>query len=105
MIVKRILTGVGLFLLLGSSAWADALDGEWCNKNHGKLTIDGPSIITPGGRQVTGRYSRHRFDYVAPADDWQAGKTIVILQSSETMMTLKAGDGPAEQWAPCLFSS
>ena len=86
-------------------AWADSLDGDWCNEVDGKLTIDGSTIITPAGRKITGTYGRHRFEYDAPAGGWNGGDLIVIQQFSETRMQLQAGEKPASDWKPCQIVS
>ena len=85
--------------------WADSLDGDWCNPTDGKLTIDGATIITPTGHSVKGNYGRHRFDYIAPAGDWQAGKSIVIQQYNEQLMELRIGDQQGRKWRSCQVVS
>ncbi len=91
--------------LLPTPALADSLDGDWCHADHGKLTIDGSTIITPAGRKLTGEYGRHRFIYDAPAGGWNGGKRIVIQQFSDHLMELKAGEGNAAPWKPCVVVS
>ena len=90
---------------MSSVAHADSLDGDWCNARDGKLTIDGSVIITPNGGRVMGEYGRHRFEYVAPDNDWHPGKKIVIQQFSETLMELSVEGGTADQWKPCQVVS
>ena len=94
-----------LSYLLIQSAFADALDGDWCNARDGKLTIMGSTIQTPGGRSVSGQYTRHRFNYTAPEGDWNAGKAIVIQQLNENAMDLSIDGGPPSRWSPCLVTS
>ena len=86
-------------------AWADALDGDWCNPVDGKLTIDGRVITTPKGNKIEGIYGRHRFEYDAPAGGWNGGQRIIIQQFSETRMQLRAGEKPASEWKPCQVVS
>jgi len=94
------------FLLASSGlVYADSLDGDWCNPIDGKLTIDGSTISTPGGKSVAGNYGRHRFEYTAPDDDWQAGQSIVIQQFNEQLMELSVGDQPGRKWRPCQLVS
>lgn len=93
------------FVMLAVPAWADSLDGDWCNPIDGKLTIDGPTIHTPGGQIVAGNYGRHRFTYTAPAGDWQAGQEIVIQQYNEQLMKLSVGGQTAREWRPCQVVS
>lgn len=95
---------VGL-LFFGQPAWADALDGDWCNGIDGKLTIDGSIIITPAGNSVNGNYGRHRFEYTAPENDWNAGKLIVIQQFSEELMELTVEGEAGRKWRPCQVIS
>jgi hypothetical protein len=101
---RRFIFVVGLFVM-PYSAWADSLDGDWCHPTVGKLTIDGAVITTPSGRQVSGTYGRHRFEYTAPAGDWQAGKPIVIQQFSDELMELRVDGKPGRQWRPCQVVS
>ena len=42
-------------------ALADAIDGDWCRSDGKRMTIRGPAIVTPGGRQTNGDYNRHFF--------------------------------------------
>ncbi len=102
---RSLLTIISLFLMSTSAAFADSLDGDWCNPIDGKLTVDGSTIITPGGKSVTGNYGRHRFDYTAPDGDWQAGQSIVIQQFSEQLMELSVGGQPGQKWRPCQVVS
>ena len=102
--IPRLLLAIFLSLS-ASSAWADALDGDWCNLVDGKLTIDGSIIITPVGNHVEGDYERHRFTYTAPEGGWQAGQVIVIQQYSEQLMKLTVGDGNRREWRPCQVVS
>lgn len=90
---------------MSSLAMADALDGDWCNDVDGKLTIDGSTITTPGGQQVEGKYGRHRFEYTAPAGDWNGSKSIVIRQFSEQSMELTVEGGSGRRWQPCQIVS
>lgn len=48
-------------------ALADRIDGTWCLPNsRDRMTIDGPSVITPAGNEVTARYTRHAIEYDVP---------------------------------------
>ncbi len=96
-----------LLALTGSTglAHADRLDGDWCSASGDKLTIDGKMITTPAGQIIEGIYGRHRFQYSAPEGGWEAGKDIHIRQLSDTLMMLRAGDGPEAEWRPCAHIS
>ena len=102
--LKRLCISIALFLT-APAAWADALDGDWCNFDSGKLTINGSTITTPFNIQVQGQYGRHRFEYTAPAGDWNAGKKIILQQFSDDLMELSVDGGQSTQWQPCKVVS
>ena len=93
------MTGRLILLLLGFStpAFADAIDGHWCDATTKHLEINGPSIVTPAGGRLTGDYDRHGFRYVEPV----TGTPVVMILLGETVMRLKAGTGPEETWHRC----
>jgi hypothetical protein len=67
---KWMLTLIGTLsvsFFLSPIALADAIDGDWCDANGKRMSIRGPSIVTPGGQQISGNYSRHYFSYVIPS--------------------------------------
>ena len=101
---SRLVLAAILFSCSGP-ALADRLDGDWCNFDDGKLTIEGSVILTPWGNQVEGTYGRHRFEYTAPAKDWHGGKTIVIQQYGDDLMELSVDGGQPKQWRPCQVVS
>jgi hypothetical protein len=93
------------------SAWADAIDGEWC-RNDKFFAIEGPRILTYGGTATTGEYSRHSFRYTAPATDEDAGSEIEMHLHSETTLELyrrRPGapptSGPGQIWNRCRVTS
>jgi hypothetical protein len=53
-------------LTLAKSAFADAIDGEWC-LGAKKLFIKGPEITLPEGGSIDGDYSPNTFVYIQPA--------------------------------------
>jgi hypothetical protein len=92
--------------VLAGSAFADVIDGMWCNKDGLSLTIDGPSIITPGGNRITGQYGRHSFLYTVPANEKGAGGPMNLILLNEETVNLWLGSGlpePAavEVWRRC----
>jgi hypothetical protein len=96
------LLGACAVLLLGHAARADAIDGSWCHEPSKRLTIDGPTIVTPGGNAIRGDYSRHYFSYVIPDNEPQAGTTMQMRLLSEEMMQMRAGpEAPVETWHRC----
>ena len=82
---------IATFLLtLATPAFADAIDGHWCDAGKKHLEINGPSIVTPAGVAMKGDYDRHGFRYVDPT----IGKPVVMILMGETRMIHKEGDGP-----------
>ena len=90
-------------LLAGAGAGqADAIDGSWCFKGR-HLEIEGPKIVIPSGKQITGDYSRHAFVYVVPPGDSGAGMNIFMGLLDEETMELRVGSeqADAEVWHRC----
>ena len=74
---KWILTLTGTLsvsFILSSIALADAIDGDWCDSNGKRMSIRGPTMVTPGGQQISGNYSRHYFSYVIPAGETERAR-------------------------------
>lgn len=98
-------TGVACLALLGlpSAALADAIDGDWCHAGGKRMSIRGPAIITPGGQQTQGDYSRHFFSYVVPPGEAGAGATVSITLLSEYLAHSRQGgaDAPLQEWRRC----
>ncbi len=89
-------------LLLPVSARADAIDGHWCGPEKRILSIQGPAITTPGGKQIKGIYERHAFSYTVPEGEAGSGGTVAMVLVSEQMMRLRPATGGAEQvWRRC----
>jgi hypothetical protein len=86
---------------------ADSIDGNWCNEKTGKtMQIQGPSIVTPGGSRIEGRYSRHSFAYTVPERETPAGAAVTMGLISENAVQVQAGDGrQAEIWRRCEQTS
>lgn len=95
------LLALPLIVLCLSQAHADAIDGDWCLSDGSKLTINGPDIVTPGGRQLKGDYDRHHFAYVAPPAEPGAGGTVAMVLISELQMRLKPPGGEEQIWRRC----
>ncbi len=95
------------FSIIGAgTAYADAIDGEWCNEVDGKrLRIDGPVIELESGQTVQGDYSRHAFSYVAPQGAPEAGASIdFVLRSENQMRRVRTPDAMPEHedlWRRC----
>jgi len=89
-------------------ARADAIDGHWCFPDGKRMSIQGPSIVTPGGTPTQGNYARHFFTYVVPPADQGAGSTISMALVNEDTVHLRIGtasgsasDGPVQVWHRC----
>lgn len=93
----------GALLAASGTAQADAIDGNWCNPERGRFEIRGSQIVTPGGNRLSGNYSRHAYDYVAPAGDAFVGKTVNMVLADEETIHLMVVDGPGkiEVWHRC----
>ena len=104
---------VAAITLVGTNAaWADAIDGTWCSeRDHRQITINGSEAVLPGGRRVTGNYSRHRFSYLIPMPDAEAGQLKMLQLTGEvSMMSATAnsdGSEPSEpeRWKRCELTS
>ena len=88
---------------LPSAAVADAIDGDWCHANGKRMSIHGPDIVTPGGKQIRGDYSRHFFSYVVPQGEPGAGETVAITLLGEYLAHSRQGgaDAPVQEWRRC----
>jgi hypothetical protein len=99
---------IGLALIAGP-AFADAIDGDWCHPPDGRrFSIRGPAIVTPGGKQTGGDYSRHAFNYVVPAPEPGSGKTVFMTLLDENHVHLRLGEASAanpETWVRCSPST
>ncbi|MCW5772344.1 MAG: hypothetical protein KIT16_11955 [Rhodospirillaceae bacterium] len=101
---KAYLLAAACAAVLGSAApaWADAIDGDWCRTDGKRMKIDGPRIVTPGGHQTQGDYSRHAFSYVIPGGETGAGATVHIQLLSEYLAQARQGEnGALEEWRRC----
>ena len=84
------------------TACADAIDGDWCAPNGKRMSIRGPAIVTPGGQETSGNYSRHFFSYVIPAGETGAGATVEIQLLSEYLAHARqGGDASVQEWRRC----
>jgi hypothetical protein len=88
---------------LSTAAVADAIDGDWCHTNGKRMSIRGPDIVTPDGKQIQGDYSRHFFSYVVPQGESGAGQTVAITLLSEYLAHARQGgaDAPVQEWRRC----
>lgn len=97
-------------LMSTAPALADRIDGDWCYKSL-SFTIDGPSIVTPGGTRMTGEYDRHGFRYVVPAGEADSGARIDMTQFNDTTIQVTttpnttAGAARTEIWKRCQLTT
>ena len=92
-----------LILLPASPALADRIDGNWCYKNR-HMSIDGPTIITPGGTKMTGLYDRHGFQYTVPGGEPDGGAQVDMAQLNDLAVqvtTSGSGRSRTEIWNRC----
>jgi len=96
---------VSFAMLLASApiALADAIDGDWCRDDGKRMKIRGPEIVTPGGKQTRGDYTRHSFVYVIPPDEAGAGDRVSIVLLSEYLAHARQGSdtAPVQVWNRC----
>ena len=96
---------VGGVLLSSAPGRADVIDGEWCHTpDNRRITIRGPEMVTPAGRQMQGDYTRHYFTYVVPAPEPHAGETVHMQLLNENTVHLRVGDATGnapETWVRC----
>lgn len=103
----RSLIAVLVWLASCSGALADQIDGTWCSPSGESMTIEGETVITPGGKTLTGRYRRHYFDYEIPAGEPHAGGRIYAeqLNDQEIRVTVikkvQAEPGAHDTWTRC----
>jgi hypothetical protein len=95
--------GIALLCLWSIRAQADVIDGDWCNAQGKQMTIRGPEIVTPSGKQTRGDYTRHSFSYVVPAGEEGAGETVSIILRNELLAHSRQGkaDAPWQEWRRC----
>jgi hypothetical protein len=86
---------------LATPALADSIDGNWCHDQGKRMTISGPSIVTPTGTRTQGDYGRHDFSYVVPAGDPGAGTKIDMRLMGEQHVQVKEGAAPPVVWNRC----
>lgn len=101
--VVRAAAGAALLCLSALPASADAIDGDWCRADGRQMSIRGPEIVTAGGRQTRGNYTRHSFSYVIPPDEEGAGETVSIILLNEFLAHARQGgaDAPVQEWKRC----
>jgi ABC-type phosphate transport system substrate-binding protein len=90
-------------LVQAGVARADAIDGDWCAADGQQMSIQGSTIVTPGGNKLQGNYTRHAFDYVVPTGERGSGEAVNILLRGEYLAVSRQGssDAPLKEWRRC----
>lgn len=106
----RPIAGVVALLATAAPAFADAIDGQWCDSKGRTFEIEGPKIVTPGGTAMTGDYSRHDFVYVIPAGEPGTGETVEMILLGDDDLSLTTGPATGarsqpEMWRRCSVTS
>jgi hypothetical protein len=103
----RLAAGIGVVLALASPARADVIDGDWCHDDGRRLSIRGPTIVTPGGTTLRGDYTRHSFDYTIPPDEAGSGQPVTMTLRSETRVDVRVGgqNEPVQVWRRCTATT
>ena len=106
MLTWKTLVAALALVVIAAPALADAIDGDWCHTKDGRrFSIRGADIVTPGGKKMQGDYSRHAFNYVVPAPEPGAGKTVFMTLLNENTVQLRVGaEGDMETWLRCAPS-
>ena len=101
--VPNALVSLAMLLMTAHVALADAIDGDWCQADGKRMKIRGPEIVTPGGNQTRGDYTRHSFSYVVPAGEAGAGESVSIILLSEYLAHARQGSesAPVQVWNRC----
>jgi len=98
-------SAVAALTLQAGPALADRIDGNWCFPDGRHLTIEGPSIITPGGTRMQGLYNRHGFEYTVPAGEADAGAEVAMIQLNQYTIqvttTPPGATARSETWKRC----
>ena len=92
---------------LVSPARADVIDGDWCHDDGRRLSIRGPTIVTPGGTTLQGDYTRHSFQYTVPQNEAGGGQPVSMLLRSETRVDVRVGSSSetVQTWHRCTATT
>jgi hypothetical protein len=102
---RRIVALAFAVLAAGASpAFADRIDGDWCDGAR-SVTIQGPTIRTPGNNTIQGNYGRHDFTYTIPAGEPGAGGAVDLRLMNEENATVTYGSEQAKVWRRCRVTS
>ena len=92
-----------VYAVSSTPAQADAIDGYWCSPDGRTLLIDGPHIVTPGGKSMKGDYDRHGFRYTVPKQEPDAGSIIDmnLIDDDTVQYQASAANAKSELWQRC----
>lgn len=93
-----------VFAFAAPPALADRIDGEWCDGSR-HFVINGPSIVTPGGNNITGSYGRHDFSYTIPSSEPGAGGKVEMRLINDENANVTYGSEPPKVWRRCKVTS
>jgi hypothetical protein len=99
--LPRTLTAAAFAACLATPTLADSIDGNWCHDQGKRMTIAGPTIVTPAGTRTQGDYGRHDFSYVVPAGDPGAGTKIDMRLMGEQHVQVREGAAAPVVWNRC----
>lgn len=86
---------------------ADRIDGNWCSPEGRSISVDGPNVVTPGGRTITANYNRHHVDFEIPKGEPDSGNRFSADQLNDeeiSVSIIRAGDAGADKaviWRQC----
>lgn len=96
-----------IFAATTQPSLADRIDGDWCAPGGGSISVDGPNVVTPGGRKIIANYNRHHVDFEIPKGEPDAGGRFSADQLNDEEISVSivaagdAGAGKAVIWRPC----
>ncbi|MBG1233376.1 hypothetical protein [Aestuariivirga litoralis] len=100
---------IAFVFLFPAAAYADRIDGTWCNAAGAQVTIEGPRITLSSNTVVDGQYSRHEFLYTVPPGRDHAGEQIYMrVMDDEDMTSFIVKDGKGIDpmaWTKCAQTS
>ena len=102
---------IAILALSAQPALADKIDGNWCSAKGKSISVDGPTIVTPGGKSIIGYYDRHNIDFTIPeGEDGAGGKFSANQLNHEEIsvsITSRSGAkvGDPEIWTVCKPTS
>lgn len=103
------IAGMGGLLALGlvQGASADAIDGNWCAGDGRHLSVNGSTVVTPGGAELDVPYDRHAMSYTVPDAEPGAGELLALRVVSDTELRVATAlaDSETETWRRCEFTS